>query len=318
MSHGAAPPAVLIMGPTTSGKTALALELATHFDVEVISVDSAQVYRGMDIGTAKPAADVLARVPHHLIDILDPTERYSAARFVTDANAAMRDIIGRGRLPLLVGGTMLYFKALQEGLSELPAADPHVRAQIERRAQAHGWPALHAELAQVDPATAQRLEPADAQRIQRALEIFHVAGEPMSALLQRRSRTASPVHMLGVALEPSVRAVLHRRIAERFDAMLELGLIDEVRRLRGAFVLDASLPAMRTVGYRQVWEYLDGRIDLAALREKGIAATRQLAKRQLTWLRAMDAVQRFDCLATDLTAAVIRHLRARVPDAVAR
>lgn len=319
MSHGAAPPlAVLIMGPTTSGKTALALELATRFDVEVISVDSAQVYRRMDIGTAKPAADVLARVPHHLIDILDPTERYSAARFVADANAAMRDIIGRGRLPLLVGGTMLYFKALQEGLSDLPAADPQVRAQIERRAQAHGWPALHAELAHVDPATAQRLEPADAQRIQRALEIFHVTGEPMSALIRRRSRAASSVRMLGVALEPSVRAVLHRRIAERFDVMLDLGLIDEVRRLRDEFVLDASLPAMRTVGYRQVWEYLDGRIDLAALREKGIAATRQLAKRQLTWLRTMDAVQRFDCLAADLAAAVIRHLRARLPTAVAR
>lgn len=321
MNHGAAPmppTAVLIMGPTTSGKTALSLELASRFDVEVISVDSAQVYRGMDIGTAKPAADVLARVPHHLIDILDPTERYSAARFVADANVAMHAIIGRGRLPLLVGGTMLYFKALQEGLSELPAADLQVRAQIEIRAQTYGWPALHAELAHLDPATAQRLEPTDAQRIQRALEIFHVTGKPMSALIQRRSRNASSAHMLGVALEPSTRGVLHRRIAERFDAMLELGLIDEVRRLREEFMLDASLPAMRTVGYRQVWDFLDGHFDLAALREKGIAATRQLAKRQLTWLRAMHGVQRFDCLAADLTEAVIRHLRERLPAGVAR
>jgi len=314
MSGNAAalPWAAMILGPTASGKTALALQLAQRFDVEIVSVDSAQVYRGMDIGTAKPSPEVLARVPHHLIDLLDPTVPYSAARFVADAHAAMAGIRARGRLPLLVGGTMLYFKALREGLSALPAADAQLRAQIEQRARDLGWPALHAELARIDPATARRLEPGDAQRIQRALEVFHVSGEPMSTLIGRGRDTPATHRFLGIALEPSDRAVLHARIALRFEQMLEQGLVEEVRRLRIDFALDAMLPSMRTVGYRQVWQYLDGGFDLATLRDKGIAATRQLAKRQLTWLRSMQGLERFDCLATDLGEAVSGYLQARL------
>lgn len=283
------------MGPTASGKSALAMKLAEHFPVEIISVDSAQVYRDMNVGTAKPGHEDRARVPHHLLDVLAPTERYSAAQFADDANRLIADIGGRGKLPLLVGGTMLYFKALTQGLSDLPVANPAVRAAIDARAAEHGWPRLHEELAAIDPVTAARLQPADRQRIQRALEVFQISGRPLSALLEGSSREATTTNFLRMALVPTERAALHRRIAQRFDAMLDAGLIDEVRSLRERYALTPDLPAMRAVGYRQVWSYLDGMIDIATLRNQGIFATRQLAKRQLTWLRATEA-QTFDCL----------------------
>jgi tRNA dimethylallyltransferase len=283
------------MGPTASGKSALAMKLADHFPVEIISVDSAQVYRDMDVGTAKPAHEDRARVPHHLIDILAPTERYSAAQFARDADRLIAEIRGRGKLPLLVGGTMLYFKALTQGLNDLPAANHAVRAGIDARAAVHGWPHLHEELAAVDPVTAARLQPADRQRIQRALEVFQISGRPLSVLLEEPPREVTATIFLRMALVPSERAALHGRIARRFDAMLEGGLIDEVRSLRERYALTPDLPAMRAVGYRQVWNYLDDAIDFAMLRNQGIFATRQLAKRQLTWLRATQA-QSFDCL----------------------
>jgi tRNA dimethylallyltransferase len=312
-NHAAgSPAAILLMGPTASGKTAVAAALAQRFPVEIISVDSAQVFRHMDVGTAKPGRDVLQHAPHHLIDILDPTERYSAAQFVEDAARLMAQIGQRGRIPLLVGGTMLYFKALRDGLSQLPPADPNIRLVIDAMAAQSGWPALHAELERVDADTAARLEPADAQRIQRALEIFYVTGQPMSALIAEGRQSAPPYRLISVALEPGDRAVLHERIAERFEMMLELGLIGEVRRLRAQFSLDASLPSMRAVGYRQVWQYLDGEFGLSTLREKGVAATRQLAKRQLTWLRSWDGAVRFDCLAGGLVEQVEAHLDARL------
>ena len=258
----------------------------------------------MDIGTAKPGGELLRRAPHHLIDIIDPTERYSAAQFVDDASELMAAITQRGRIPLLAGGTMLYFKALKEGLSKLPAADPDIRLVIDGMADESGWPALHAELARVDPSTAARLEPTDAQRIQRALEVYYLTGETLSALIARGRSAPPPYRLIALALEPSDRAVLHQRIAERFEVMLELGLIGEVRRLRATYALSPSLPSMRAVGYRQAWQYLDGELGLAGLREAGTAATRQLAKRQLTWLRAMQEINRFDCLAPDLAEQV--------------
>jgi tRNA dimethylallyltransferase len=301
------------MGPTASGKTALAVSLAERFPLEIVSVDSALVYRGMDIGSAKPDAATLARAPHHLLDIRDPTEAYSAAAFCDDARRLMADIVARGKVPLLVGGTMLYFRALLRGLDDLPRADPALRKALEAKAKAHGWPALHAELAAVDPATAARLAPNDSQRIGRALEIFRLTGTPMSALLDR-AQPELPYRVLQLALIPSDRAVLHQRIATRFDAMLAEGLVDEVEFLRRAYVLSPDLPAMRAVGYRQAWACLDGNIDMKALREQGIAATRQLAKRQLTWLRTWPDAVVLDCLADDLetqaTALVARHLKA--------
>ncbi len=283
-------PAILLMGPTASGKTALALALAERFPMEIVSVDSAQVFRGMDIGTAKPDAPTRERVPHHLIDVIDPTDAYSVARFRVDALDAVAAIRRRGRIPLLVGGTMLYFKALREGLSALPAADPALRARIDLRAAAAGWPALHAELARVDPVTAARLEPNDAQRIQRALEVHAIAGVPLSSLQGAREADDALGHALGCALFPGDRAELHVAIAARFDAMLEAGLVDELRGLRRRYRLSPDLPSMRCVGYRQAWEWLDGAIDAPTMRAKGIAATRQLAKRQFTWLRATPAM----------------------------
>lgn len=276
------------MGPTASGKSALAMTLAEELGGEIVTVDSAQVYRGMDVGTAKPTAAERARVPHHLIDIVDPTEAYSAARFVADAQRAIEDVRSRGRVPIVAGGTMLYFKALTEGLSSLPRADPGVRATLDARAAAEGWPALHAELARVDPPTAQRLPPTDAQRIQRALEVYYVTGTPISTLQGRRDAVAIGA-TIAVALVPPDRAALHEAIARRFDAMLAAGLVDELRDLRGRYALDPAMPSMRCVGYRQAWQFLDGQIDLAGLRSTGIAATRQLAKRQLTWLRSTPA-----------------------------
>lgn len=295
--------AIAVLGPTAAGKTAAAFAIARTFDIEIISVDSALVYRGMDVGTAKPGAEELACVPHHLIDIRDPGETYSAADFARDATRIAGEITARGRLPVLVGGTMLYYKVLVEGISALPAADPAVRARLDAEAAAHGWPVLHARLAQCDPVTAARLDRNDAQRIQRALEVHELTGQPISSFFAERAN-ASPWAMQAIALEPSDRGVLHARIAERFDAMLGHGFIDEVRALRARGDLDPDLPSMRAVGYRQAWEYLDGAygegIDaFAALREKGIAATRQLAKRQLTWLRSLAVDMRIDCLASD-------------------
>jgi len=312
MSAARHPPAIFLMGPTASGKTALAVGLVERFPLEIISVDSALVYRGMDIGTAKPDAATLARAPHHLLDIRDPTEAYSAAAFCDDARRLMADITARGRVPLLVGGTMLYFRALLQGLDDLPRADAALRKELEAEAAERGWPALHAELTAVDPATAARLAPNDSQRIGRALEIFRLTGTPMSALLDR-AQSELPYRVLQLALIPSDRAVLHQRIADRFDAMLAEGLLDELKTLRQAYALTPSLPAMRAVGYRQAWAYLEGEILLDELRETGIAATRQLAKRQLTWLRSWPDVVELDCLAEDLaaqaTARVGRHLR---------
>jgi tRNA dimethylallyltransferase len=298
-------PAVLLMGPTASGKSALALALAGRFPAEIVSVDSAQVYRGMDVGTAKPDAATRARVRHHLIDILDPAEAYSAARFRADALAAVAAIRARGRLPLLVGGTMLYFKAFTEGLSALPAADPAIRARLDVLAAEQGWPALHARLARVDPATAARLAPTDAQRIQRALEVFEATGTPLSRLQGTRESAGSPAPIVAVALLPPDRAALHAAIARRFDAMLAAGLVEELRGLRARSALHPGLPSMRCVGYRQAWEFIDGRIDAPTLRAKGIAATRQLAKRQFTWLRALPA-NAFDATSRSLEAEVAR------------
>ena len=302
------------MGPTASGKTAVALDLVRELPCEIISVDSAQVYRHMDIGTAKPDANTLQAAPHHLIDVIEPDEHFSAARFRDDAQALMREITERGKIPLLVGGTMLYFKTLLEGLSELPEADPAVRMVIDTMADESGWPALHKELKRVDPETAARLEPNDAQRIQRALEVFYITNRPMSELLKKPKYVYFPYSPLKISLIPSDRAELHDRIAARFEAMLELGLISELRKLRADYALDPSMPSMRCVGYRQTWDYLDDKITLAQLREQGIAATRQLAKRQLTWLRAMKEIAEFDCLAGDLSEKVRAHLHRHLPD----
>ena len=303
-------PAILLMGPTASGKTAVALEIAAHFPVEIISVDSAQVYRGMHLGTAKPTADERAIAPHHLLDILDPTESYSAALFSADAPRLMQEIVARGRIPLLAGGTMLYFKALREGLSNLPQADAAIRAAIAAEAKDKGWPALHAELAQIDAPTAARLQPGDAQRIQRALEVFRVSGKPLSALQGARVPTQTPYRFVPVALVPVDRAMLHRRIERRFEAMLAAGLVEELAGLRRKYALTPELPSMRCVGYRQAWEHLEGAYDAATLRDRGVYATRQLAKRQLTWLRAMNEPKVFDCLAPDLGRLVVDHLGA--------
>ena len=306
MSTGALPAVVALAGPTASGKSAAALVLAGKLGAEIVSVDSALVYRGMDIGTAKPSAEERARVPHHLIDIRDPAQPYSAAEFAKDASALVAQIRARGRRVVLAGGTMLYFKALFEGLDAMPAADPDLRQAIEQEAHARGWPALHAQLAQVDPASAARLAPNDAQRIQRALEVFRLTGTPLSEFHARPARAGALPPDLFLSLEPADRGWLHRRIEERFDAMLAAGFLDEVRRLRARGDLHAELPSMRCVGYRQAWEALAGECPLESVRERGIAATRQLAKRQLTWLRGMPARQVIACDAPDALAAVLR------------
>ena len=274
------------MGPTASGKTGLAVELAKRFPFEIISVDSALVYRGMDIGTAKPAAAVLAQTPHRLIDIRDPSEPYSAAEFRADALAGMAEITAAGHIPLLVGGTFLYFRALQQGLSDMPAADPEVRARLETEARHQGWEQLHARLAQVDPVSAARIHTTDPQRIQRALEVYEISGQPMSALHARQPKQDLPYRLLKLALIPEDRAVLHGRIQQRFDAMLAAGFLDEVARLFKRGDLTAELPALRAVGYRQAWALLAGETGYDAMVEQAIVATRQYAKRQLTWLRS--------------------------------
>ena len=299
-------PAILLLGPTAAGKSAWAVALAERLGGEIVSVDSAQIYRGMDIGTAKPDQALRGRIAHHLLDVIDPTEAYSAATFAHDALRAIADIRSRGRVPILAGGTMLYFKALAEGLSALPAADRKLRAEIDARAAREGWPALHAELARVDPQTAARLKSTDAQRIQRALEVWHLAGSPLSALQGRRARSGDALgSTLRIALIPSDRARLHEAIARRFDTMLATGLLDEVSGLRRRYALTPDLPSMRCVGYRQAWSYLEGEIDRATLRVRGVAATRQLAKRQFTWLRAM-AAEQLDPYGDDALDALLR------------
>jgi tRNA dimethylallyltransferase len=306
MPLDARPLAIAIMGPTASGKTAFALDVAERFGGEIVSVDSALVYRGLDIGAAKPSADEQARVPHHLLDVREPWQTYSAAEFAQDARRAMDDIAARGRLPILAGGTGLYFQALLEGLAEMPAADAALRADIGVQAQAQGWPALHAELAQVDPVAAARIHATDPQRIQRALEVYRLTGRPISQWQQEARGARLPLRVLKLVLAPSDRAVLHARIALRFDLMLQQGFLDEVRRLRAlpgmqAVTAPLDLPAVRAVGYRQAWEYLDGQGSAADFRDRAIAATRQLAKRQLTWLRGGLDARWFDP-ATDRAA----------------
>lgn len=286
--------AILLMGPTAAGKTDLAVAVAERYPVELISVDSALIYRGMDIGTGKPDAEVLARCPHHLVNILDPSESYSAGQFVRDASALVADIHGRGRMPLLVGGTMLYFRALLRGIAEMPAADTQFRMELDRRAAQLGWPALHAELAQRDPIAAARIGANDAQRIQRALEVMQLTGRPMSAV-QAEARPPLPnVRFIAVGLSPLDREVLYARIETRFQQMMRTGFLDEVRRLYVRGDLHAELPAIRAVGYRQLWRHLAGECSLEEAVQQSILATRHLARRQLIWMRAESALQWID------------------------
>ncbi|PVZ09693.1 MULTISPECIES: tRNA (adenosine(37)-N6)-dimethylallyltransferase MiaA [unclassified Pseudomonas] len=312
------PPAIFLMGPTASGKTDLAIELSQVLPCELVSVDSALVYRGMNIGTAKPSAEVLARHPHRLVDILDPSQPYSAAEFRRDALAAMADISGRGKIPLLVGGTMLYFKALSEGLADMPSADPAVRQALEAEAASEGLHALHAQLEAIDPVSAARIHPNDPQRLIRALEVFRVSGLSMTALRARQlaesretgasSGAQLPYTVAHLAIAPQDRAVLHRRIAQRFDQMLEHGFVDEVVSLRERGDLNPDLPSIRAVGYRQVWEHLDGALSYEQMRERGIIATRQLAKRQFTWLRSWQGLNWLDSLACDNLTQSLKYL----------
>ncbi|SFW51253.1 MULTISPECIES: tRNA (adenosine(37)-N6)-dimethylallyltransferase MiaA [Pseudomonas] len=312
------PPAIFLMGPTAAGKTDLAIELTKVLPCELISVDSALVYRGMDIGTAKPSKELLAEFPHRLIDILDPAEAYSAADFRRDALQAMAEITARGKIPLLVGGTMLYYKALVDGLADMPAADPGVRAQIEEEAARLGWQALHEQLAVIDPESAARIHPNDPQRLSRALEVYRVSGQSMTALRQRQSAQSTeaaasglqqlPYTVANLAIAPANRQVLHRRIEQRFTLMLEQGFIDEVVALRERSDLHAGLPSIRAVGYRQVWDYLDGKLTSAEMRERGIIATRQLAKRQFTWLRSWTDLHWLDSLDCDNLPRALKYL----------
>lgn len=297
---------ICLMGPTASGKTELAKKLFEHFPVDIISVDSAMVYRGLDIGSAKPTPEELKKVPHRLVNIRNPDEPYSAGEFCTDVKIDIKKILTAGRIPLLVGGTMMYFKALQFGLSVLPSSDDEVRQRLIDEANRFGLEALHDRLMKVDPVSAENIHPQNQQRLLRALEVFEIGGIPMSELHEFDKPKKSPYDFINIVLAPADRAVLHARIAERFDSMLKLGLIDEVKNLRAHFNLNDGLPAMRAVGYRQVWEFLEGRYDERLMREKAIAATRQLAKRQLTWLRHWPSeVHGFDSEAADLFASVV-------------
>jgi len=314
----ALPPAIFLMGPTAAGKTDLAIELTKVLPCELISVDSALVYRDMDIGTAKPSKELLAQFPHRLIDILDPAQSYSAAEFRSDALAAMAEITARGKIPLLVGGTMLYYKALLEGLAEMPAADPQIRAEIEEEATRLGWQALHDQLAVVDPVSAARIHPNDPQRLSRALEVYRVSGSSMTAHRQRQSaqstdaaasgRPQLPYTVANLAIAPANRQVLHDRIAQRFTQMLEQGFVDEVVALRRRGDLHVGLPSIRAVGYRQVWEHLEGKLTSAEMQERGIIATRQLAKRQFTWLRSWTDLHWLDSLDCDNLPRALKYL----------
>lgn len=309
------PPAIFLMGPTAAGKTDLALALARVLPCELVSVDSALVYRGMDIGTAKPDRATLEAFPHHLVDIRDPAEAYSAAEFRCDALAVMADITARGRIPLLVGGTMLYFKALLDGLADMPGADAEVRAELEAQGQRDGWSVLHEELRAVDPQSAARIHPNDPQRLVRALEVFKVSGMTMSELRLRQSEDSSgegrfPYTVAQLAIAPAQRQMLHERIAQRFDLMLEQGFVAEVERLHRRGDLHAELPSIRAVGYRQVWEHLEGRLSAPLMRERGIIATRQLAKRQFTWLRSWENVHWLDSVDCDNLPRALKYLAA--------
>lgn len=308
------PLVVAIMGPTASGKTAAALAIAKSIPCEIISVDSALIYRGMDIGTAKPSDEERSQVPHHLIDILDPSHSYSVKQFRDDASGLITDIQARSKLPLLVGGTMLYFKALRDGLDDLPSADLALRSQLDMEIARHGTAALHARLRELDPITAERLNPNDTQRVQRAMEIILLSGQPMSSQLDKADKPELPFELMSLALEPSDRKVLHDRIAQRFDAMLSAkpGLIEETATLKQRSDLHSGLPSIRCVGYRQAWDYLDGKINRDNLREMGIAATRQLAKRQLTWLRSMPDRHVIDCLSPNPTEQILSLVTAKL------
>jgi len=302
------PKVIAIMGPTASGKTAAALTLAQHLPCEIISVDSALIYRGMDIGSAKPSAAERAAVPHHLIDIIDPAQSYSVAQFRSDVLTLVHQITARQHMPVLVGGTMMYFKVLMDGLGDLPPADLQIRARLDAEIAAHGIASLHARLAELDPVTAQRLPPGDTQRIQRALEVIEQTGTMLSTLFAQQGAAVPVLDIQAFSLEPGDRSGLHQRIAQRFDSMLAQGFLDEVIALRARGDLNPSMPAMRCVGYRQAWQYLDGTIDAAEMRERGIIATRQLAKRQLTWLRSMPDRIVVDCLSADPASQLLTQI----------
>ncbi len=294
MSSTASPKAIFLCGATATGKTGLAIDLVKHFPVDIISVDSAMVYRGMDIGSAKPEAEVLLQAPHALVDIRDPEDSYSAADFSRDAHASMKSSWAAGRIPLLVGGTMLYFNSLEQGLSQMPAADHQLRASIDKRATAEGWPALHAQLQGLDPVAAARIKCNDRQRIQRALEICLISGESMTSLQAKESKTPLSANLLKLVLTAPDRAALHQRINSRFTAMLKAGFLDEMKALMSRSGLKQTSTSMRSVGYRQAWEYLSGNLDFPGFEQQVVAATRQLAKRQLTWLRQMPASLWYD------------------------
>lgn len=318
MTDETLPPLLCLAGPTASGKSAAAFAIAARWPIEIINVDSATIYRSMDIGTAKPDATERAQVRHHLLDILDPAQTYSAAAFRKDALQCVNEIRERGHIPLLAGGTMLYFKALREGLHDLPSADKAVREDIEHRAAVLGWPLMHQELSRIDPVTASRLAPNDSQRIQRALEVWTITGKPMSSLLGQTNAADPPVPTMTLSLEPSDRAILHKRIADRFDMMLELGLVDEVRSLMERGDLHPGLPSIRCVGYRQIWSMLAGESNLQQAREQAIFATRQLAKRQITWLRSLPEREAFDSLAPESLHHVIDRVATYMKSALTK
>ncbi len=306
------PHVVCLMGPTASGKTGLAVELVQEHDFEIISVDSALVYKGMDIGTAKPDAELLAKAPHRLIDIIDPIESYSAADFVLDAVAQSQEILAKGKTPLLVGGTMMYFNALQKGLAEMPTANAELRAQIEVEAEEKGWVGLHEELQKIDPEAASRIHPNDPQRLQRAIEVYRISGKTMTQLWAEQSEVALPFDMVNMAVMPQERSVLHQRIEQRFYDMMDQGFLAEVEGLYKRGDLTIEMPSMRCVGYRQLWQHIDGVDSLDDAIFKGIVASRQLAKRQLTWLRGWEDLMIFDSLSKDLVPDALNYIESRI------
>jgi len=308
MSTSTLPKAIFLMGPTAAGKTALAMDLYDNLPCELISVDSALIYKNMNVGTAKPTAAELTNYPHHLIDIIDPSESYSAAQFREDVLPLMQDIVARGKIPVLVGGTMMYFNALTKGMAKLPQADEGIRAEITQSAEQDGWPAVHKLLQEVDPESAARLAPNDSQRLQRALEVYRISGKTLTTHWQEQQQQKLPFDVLNLAIMPKERKTLHQRIEQRFNIMLEQGFIEEVQALYDRGDLNLEMPSMRCVGYRQAWMYINGDIDHKTMIEKGVVATRQLAKRQITWLRSWQDLHWFDLEATDLTARVLKLL----------